>query len=218
MALSSPEAGNRDIFRKRSDGRGEEEPVAATPRDEDVSDWSKDGNYILYDTDQGTETGWDLWYLERTEDGENWEAHEFLATPATDHLPMLSPDGRYIAYLSDESGQNEVYVDSFPIGHRRWAVSTKGGRAQRWNREGTELFYVEGEDSLVSVEVSTAGEFSVGSATPLFPHRSFSDSTYPSYDVSPDGRFLVAEPVGGENAEPLIRVTENWYAEFRDRQ
>ncbi len=220
VAFTSTRAGNDDIFLRQADGSGEEQVLAATPRRELLSDWSRDGKYLLYHLND-LETGNDLWYLERNEDGSGWEPHPFLQSPFAEVMPRFSPDGRYVAYLSNESGQMEVYVQPFPEGGRKVTVSSSGGRKVRWSRDGKELFYVEG-GTLVAVSVSSGSSFSVGSATRLFEHAGLRPgANYPSYDVSADGqRFILAEPVGeaAEAPEPSIRVVMNWYEEFRDRE
>ena len=163
------------------------------------------------------DNSWDLWYLERKEDG-GWEPHRFLQTPFMERTPRLSPDGRFVAYSSNESGQFEVYVRPFPEGGGRSTVSSNGGQQPRWSDDGKELFYVEGE-TMLAVSVSTSPEFSAGKVTRLFDHPSLTRSFYPQYDVSADGqRFLLAAPVEVEGAEPSIRVVQNWFEEFRGRQ
>ncbi len=184
-----------------------------------TSRWgSRDGKYILYSRID-PETADDLWYLERKEDGSGWEPHPFLQTSFSERTAKFSPDGRYVAYVSDESGQNEVYVQPFPEGGRKVTVSSNGGTKVRWSRDGKELFYVEGQ-TLVAVSVSSGSSFSVGSATRLFEHPGLGLATnYAPYDVSADGqRFILAESVEeGADAQPSIRVVQNWFAEFRDR-
>ncbi len=125
LAFSSSPAGNTDIFLRRADGSGEETVPAATPHDEYLSDWSRDGKYLLYQLSH-PESGVDLWYLKRNEDGSGWEPHAFLQTSFNERAPKLSPDGRFIAYVSDESGQDEVYVLPFPKGGGRTTVSNNG--------------------------------------------------------------------------------------------
>ncbi len=186
----------------------------ATSENESVFDWSRDGKYLLYDR-LDPETGIDLWCLERDADGGDWTPHPFLRTPFDEAMPRFSPDGRYVAYASNESDRNEVYVQRFPEGGRKITVSIAGGERVRWSRNGKELFYVEGEN-LMAVSVSSVSSFSVGPATRLFAHPSL---IFTTYDVSADGqRFILPEPVGGEAPEPSIRVVENWFAEFRDRE
>ena len=221
VAFLSLRAGNGDIYLRQADGGGEEQALAATSETEIPSDWSRDGKYLLYDkTDP--ETGRDLWYLERGEDGGGWEPHPFLQEPSLQSEPKFSPNGRYVAYVSDESGQPEVYVQPFPEGGRKVTVSDSGGSLLRWSRDGEELFYVEGE-KLMAVAVSTEEVFSAGLPTELFEHAGLRSSlNYPNYDVSLDGqRFILPEPVGYDETEApqaTIRVVQNWFAEFKDRQ
>ena len=216
VAFGSRRSGVWAGFLRRADGGGEAKALPATPLHEWVSDWSRDGKYMLYGL-VDPENGWDLWYLERKEGG-GWEPHPFLQTPFVERTPKLSPDGRFVAYSSNESGQFEVYVRPFLQGGGRSTVSSDGGQQPRWSDDGNELFYVEG-DTLVAVSVTTSPEFSVGPATRLFEHPSLTRSFYPQYDVSADGqRFVLAAPVEAEGAEPSIRVVQNWFEEFRDRQ
>ena len=222
-AFSSHRAGNWDIFLRQADGSGAAKVLVASPRDENVTDWSRDGKYLLYLLDD-PETGTDLGYLERNEDGSAWEPHPFLHTPFNERAAKFSPDGRYVAYVSDESGEWEVYARPFPQGGRRSTVSSNGGSQPRWSRDGKELFYVEGS-TLVAVSVSSGAAFSVGSARRLFEHPGLRDgrgtTSYPRYDVSADGRqFVLPERVdlGEEAPEPSIRVVQNWFEEFRDHQ
>ena len=170
VAFSSSPAGNPDIFLRRADGSGDETVPTATPHPEYLSDWSRDGKYLLYQL-RHPESRVDLWYLKRNEDGSGWEPHAFLQTSFAERAPKLSPDGRFIAYVSDESGQDEVYVLPFPEGGSKTTVSNNGGRQPRWSRGGKELFYVEG-GTLMAVPVEASPNFSVGSVTRLFEHAS----------------------------------------------
>ncbi len=161
VAYRASLGGNLDILVRRSDGSGPEEVLAGTPFGEAVPDWSRDGNYILYQVRNPATLDWDLWYLERSEGGA-WEARPYLEIPEGQTEPKLSPDGRYVAYVSNESGRQEVYVQPFPDGGRRVTVSSIGGTRIRWSRDGTELFYVEGSlesGTLVAVPVTTGESF-----------------------------------------------------------
>ena len=211
IAFHSNRAGNHDIFSVRTDGNSEPKALVSAAEDEMVLDWSRDGKYLFYER-ISTETGLDLWYLERDEDSGDWEPRPFLQTPFAERDAQFSPDGRYVAYVSDETGQDEVYVWSFPGAGRKWTVSTSGGGQPRWSRDGKELFYLKGRE-LVAASVSTNPSFSVDSVAPLPGVESSG-----SYDISPDGRRILSfEPVG-EAPEQLIRVVQNWFAEFRDRK
>ena len=196
-----------------ADGSGEAKGVLASSDPDWVTDWSRDGRYILF-ARIDSENRNDLWYLERKPEG-GWEPKPFLQTPFRERASKLSPDGRFIAYSSNESGQDEIYVQPFPEGGRKYTVSTNGGQQARWSRDGKELFYVEGT-TLVAVAVSTNPDFSVGSATRLFEHANLTRSWFPQYDVSPDGKqFIVSEPFGDESTDPKIKLVLNWYEEFR---
>ncbi len=146
----------------------------------------------------------------------------FLSTPAQERSPKLSPDGRFLAYLSDESGRNEIYVRPFPDGTGKWPVSVNGGSQLRWGSDSKELYYVEGEATLMAVSVSTDGVFTLGQPRQLFESSDLRQpgGVSPTYDVSADGeRFVMIAPVeGDEAAAPKIRVVENWHEEFRDRE
>jgi len=129
---------------------------------------------------------------------------------------QFSPDGRLVAYSSDESGRTEVYVVTFPEPAGKWQVSQEGGDEPRWSRDGRELFYVDRENRIVSVEVvRTSAGFEAGMVRGLFPFHGAGG--YPRYDVSPDGsRFLVTAPVEDRSPQPVSIVT-NWPGRLRER-
>ena len=221
IVFSSNRTGNVDIFSRAADGSAEPVSLVSTPVIELPSAWSPDMKYFVY-VAVDPETGLDIRYLERKESGDGYDSRPFLQTAFTESNSRLSPDGRFVAYISDESGRTEVYVRSFPQGGGKWQVSANGGNFQRWSRDGRELFYVEGE-TLVSVAVSTTEGFSPGSAKPLFEHPGLDGLSSSSYDVSADGqRFVVVEDVESEEGEqakpPSIHIVENWFEEFKDRE
>ena len=222
VVFSSNRAGNVDIFSRTADGSSEPVSLVSTPLPEFPSVWSPDMKYFLYVAIR-PETGADIWYLERKEleDG-GFDSRAFLQTAFRETNSRLSPDGRFVAYLSDESGRPEIYVRPFPQGGGKWQVSANGGASQQWGRDGRELFYVEGE-TLMAVAVSTTKGFSAGSAKPLFEHPGLVADLSSSYDVSADGqRFVVVEDLESEEGEevkpPSIHIVENWFEEFKDRE
>ncbi len=217
LAFTSQRGSFTHILARRLTGSGEVKEVAAEPAFQIVSDWSRNGRYVLYHRNH-PKTGSDLWYSEINEGGD-WEPHPFLQTIFHEYEPRSSPDGRYVAYVSDESGRNEVYLRPFPQGGPQTVVSSDGGTQVRWHRDGKELFYVE-DGSLVAVPVSTEPTLSLGAPTRLFEHVGLvrEGRQERGYDVSADGqKFVVAEPVG-ETPKASIRVVQNWYEEFRDRE
>jgi serine/threonine-protein kinase len=140
-----------------------------------------------------------------------------LRTPYSETMPELSPNGRWLAYVSDESGNEEVYVRPFPnVEAGRWQVSTSGGTQPLWSRNGEELFYRNG-NSLNAVPVETDSSFSAGNARRLFEGQYYAGPQGGrNYDVSPDGqRFLMIGNSEDASAQPTIVVVENWAEELK---
>ena len=215
IAFASFREGNYDIFVRPAAGGGAATALTAGELWEGPGDWSSDGRFLVYDIEH-PERGFDIWYLRRKDDGQGFDEVPFLQTSFHEWNPKLSPDGRFVAYQSDESGRFEVYVRLFPEGEGKWPVSRSGGQNPRWSRDGKELFYVEG-DTLVAVAVETTPAFSAGEASRLFSELPLQRGRYPNYDVSPDGqRFVTVENV--ENVTPAIHVVQNWFEEFRSRK
>ena len=197
-------------------------------------DWSRDGRYILVQKRRrpsqgeapdgepsgvGTVPGGSaraaitsIAYLERA--GDAWEIREALPeAPFVIDDGRFSPDGRYVAYESNESGEFQVYVRRFPIGSERWQVTTEGGRAPAWSQDGQHLYFVR-DETLFEVPVASGDAFASGEAARLFTRESLAGFRRAgSYSVAPDGRFAIAGPAGG--TERLgVRVVLNWATEF----
>jgi hypothetical protein len=172
--------------------------------------WTPDGQTLMVDT-LSTRTGSDVWMLSM--EGVR-EMQPFLATPADEWGPDLSPDGRWIAYTSDISGRFDVYVQPFPNGGRTWTISTEGGEEPIWSPKGDELFYRNGE-SLMSVPVSLAPGFSAGKPREVY-RGSFLNVWERSYDVGPDARrFLLLRSVAEEGQQPELIL--NWFEELKEK-
>lgn len=138
----------------------------------------------------------------------------YLQTPAGEKWGVFSPDGRWIAYQSDESGPDEVYVQSFPLGGGKFQVSIGGGSHARWRADGRELYFVSG-GSLVTVKIQTSPRFEASAPQPLFGVL----TTVPrGYDVTPDGnRFLVRMRPSETREAPPATVVINWQAGLKTR-
>jgi eukaryotic-like serine/threonine-protein kinase len=204
------------LYRKDARGGGQDELLLKgelqTP-----SDWSRDGRYLLF-TKVDPKTRSDLWILPDPL-GKPGEAapFPFLETESIESEGQFSPDGRWIAYVSNESGQFEVYVRPFPSGPGKWKVSSKGGVEPRWRRDGKELFYLESDGlkhrlMAVSVQGGSRSVFEVGAAKLLFVVRALTfvpqGNSFP-YSVADNGqRFLVQIQVS--TAEPTLNVVVNW--------
>lgn len=219
LTFASGRAGNYDIILQPASATGEKAILANNMASNELpDDWSADGRFLVYSVDT-PETLWDLWYLRRKESGEGYDSRAFLQTKHRERNAKLSPDGRFLAYSSDEFGKNEVFIVRFPEGTGKLRVSRNGGETPRWSPDGRELFYIEGQ-ALIAVPVATNPDLSLGSARRLFEDPSLRDPMlYPPFEVSQDPqRFLMLEPTG-DAPLPAIRVVQNWYSELpkRDR-
>jgi len=134
-------------------------------------------------------------------------------------MPQFSPDGRWLAYISNESGRYEIYVQPYPGPGGKWQISTEGGTEPAWNQNRRELFYRSGE-KMIAVDIATQPNFSAGKPRMLF-EGPYLPASIPmaNYDVSPDGqRFLMLKPVEQEGAAPTqINVVLNWFAELNQK-
>ena len=194
IAFSSARAGAYDLYKQAIDGVGTAEALVASPFTKIPSSWSSDGAHIMYHSLSG-KTGGDLWVVAL--DG-NREPEPFLSTRSNELWGAFSPNGKWVAYQSDESGEFEIYIRRFPGAADKRQVSTNGGTSPVWSRNGRELFYRNG-DQVIAVAVNTEGELVLGRPNVLF-ERPFTPSLYANFDVTPDGqRFVdlddsVAEP------------------------
>jgi Tol biopolymer transport system component len=170
-----------------------------------VSDWSADGTTVVF-TAQRPESNWDI----DSVDVATGRATPFLSTPFLDVQGQLSPDGRWLAYASDESGRLEVYVRPFPSGDGKWPISTAGGQQPRWRADGRELFYLAPDGTLMAIGVNAATTFAAGLPAPLFVIAVPDNSPQfgRDYTVSPDGqRFLVNSSANGRTGATVVL---NW--------
>jgi serine/threonine protein kinase len=174
-----------------------------------------DGSQILYTKQKESSWDWDIFV--RPLDDADTTATVLVATDGVDWFPKLSPDQRYIAYMSNESGQDEVYITTFPNPTTRWQASVEGGGMPKWRADGRELFYTTFE-SIMAVDVQTEPGLTLGTPHKLFnrPTTNWSSSWADGFDVTSDGQhFLMLQPVkDDEDAPPSIVVVQNWYAEF----
>jgi len=172
--------------------------------------FTANGRSLLF-VEWNPKTARDIWTM--TLEGDR-RAEPVLVTPFDEYRPMLSPDGRWLAYVSDESGRYEVYVQSWPESASRALVSAHGGTGPAWSGDGTELFYQNGE-AMMAVPVEAGTSFSAGTPELLF-EGSFKLGVYGSisYDVSTDGRFLMMERSRDETADRL-HVVLDWFEELK---
>ena len=201
----------RFYARRRLGGRLLEKAVSETGVEKPVGssrcspvDWSQDGRHLLCSR---------LGFLSIETDG---QAVSGERARGIEGQGQFSPDTRWIAYTSDESGRSEVWVRRFSDGsassEAKWQISTAGGSQPRWRRDGKELFYVSTDGRLMSVSITTNTTFEYGAPQAMFPVTQFSvtDAASFAYAVSSDGqRFLARTPIGG-NRPPAVTVVTNW--------
>jgi Tol biopolymer transport system component len=221
LVFFSTRNGANDLFEKPTSGVGDERPLFTTATGKVPMAWSSDGQFLLYAA-INVKTGLDdLWALPMV--GER-KPFPVVQTPFQEGAAQFSPDGRWVAYESTESGSVAIYIRPFPGPGGQWQVSTAGGSQPRWRPDGRELFYVAPDGRLMAVPIAVSVDrqtLDAGAPMPLFPTRLASGgnlsigprgtSLKPQYAVAPDGRFLMNVAVEGATAPP-ITVVLNWPA------
>jgi eukaryotic-like serine/threonine-protein kinase len=206
--------GTPNIHRKPTSGLGSEELVLNSPISNVPLSCSPDGRNLLYvSTDPKTKE--DLWILPLTGDK---KPYPYIQTDASEYSGQFSPDGRWIAYGSNESGKFEVYVQSFPATQGKWQVSTSGGGHPVWSKNGKELFYLAPDKKLMAVDVTLTGSsFEQGIPKPLFIADVDNYVGFNRFVVSKDAKkFLVEISTDETNAKPIM-VMLNWNAEMKKK-
>ena len=181
-----------------------------------ASSWSPDGKLLASSVLNPT-TGYDIWVVKMGDTPST--AQPFLRTPFNEGAPQFSPDGRWLAYVSDASGRYEVYVQPYPGPGGKWQISADGGTEPMWNHNGRELFYRSG-NKMMAVEITTQPSFSAGKPKVLFSGEYQPTPNMNShYDVSSDGqRFLMVKTAGSAEAAPTqINVVLNWFEELKQK-
>ena len=204
VLFSRTESPGANIYIQAADGSGTAEKIA----EGFGGRVSRDGRMMAYDI--GLMGHADLMTLDLH--GDRTPSRR-VETPAAELCPEISPDGQYLAYQSNESGHEEIYVHRFPSGEGRWQVSATGGTLPRWSPKGNELFFVA-DDDLMVVDVQTQPAFRLGTPKKLFSGRPLNLSSMSDYDVSPDGRRILVVQREGSATVPRITAVQNWYREF----
>jgi serine/threonine-protein kinase len=222
LAFTSNKEGALNPFWQLTNGSGELERLNASEYVQVPMSWSPDGQLLAFIEINPT-TGFDIWALRMSGplpgSGQVRKAEPFLRTPFSESAPRFSPDGRWLVYISNESGRNEVYVQPYPGPGGKWQISTEGGTEPVWNPSGRELFYRSG-DKMMAVDITTQPGFAAGKPRTLFEGQYVpTPLTAPYYDISPDGqRFLMLKPVEhAETAPTQINVVLNWFEELKQK-
>jgi Tol biopolymer transport system component len=209
VAFSSQRTGSGDIYAKTASGTGADELLSTSKIFKVPNSWSPDGRYIAYIVFQGAPgSKADLWLLSLADR----KTLPILQSPFDEVQAVFSPDGRWLAYASNESGRFEIYVQPFPGPGGKWQISTSGGIQPRWARGGKELFFVAPGGKIMSVEIQTSTIVEAGTPRVLFS-ASLKNAPGPPYDVSSDGqRILLNRPIEEASSSPPITLIQNWTA------
>ncbi len=194
-----------DLYMKAI-GANAETPLVRDGISKDPHGFSPDGRFLVYRSSSPKGRN-DLWV--RPTEGDQ-KPYPILNTPFDENEAQFAPDGKWLAYVSDESGKQEVYVTSFPSGTGKWQISTGGGTFPRWRRDGKEMFYLAPDYKMMSARVSgSAGAFTVAGAAPLFQTTVVQGPGIP-FDVSPDGERFVINTAISSAVPPSLTILFNW--------
>jgi serine/threonine protein kinase/Tol biopolymer transport system component len=209
IAYGSGKFQPENIFVKDASGAGNEEVLFKSDKPVVPTDWSRDGRYILCGR-AGSLGKPDIWVLPLFGDRKPFP---YLATQFREGRAVFSPDGRWVAYQSDESGKAEVYVSTFPAGGGKWQVSQGGGEEPRWGRDGRELYFGAPGGRMMAASITEKGPaVEIGAPHELFQMSAMGvDGVGAGYAVSPDGKRFLLDEVGPSDSQPLMLVT-NWTA------
>ena len=210
----------------RADGAGDAQRLTESKGPQYPSSWSPDGKTLAF-FQQKPGIGWDIMTLPvEGSEKSGWKPGQpkpFVSTPSTEAFPLFSPDGRWIAYMSSESGPFEVYVRPFPGPGGKWQISTGGGRLPEWSRNGKELFYLTSDQKIMVVSYTSSGESFRADKARLWSPGQFTDRATNISNINfsqhPDGkRFAVLKTSGAETAPPPISKVSfifNFFDELR---
>jgi Tol biopolymer transport system component len=209
---STKEGAARSLFWQWADGSGGLEPLTSSEYPMLANCWSSDGQRLAF-SELNPDTGWDIWVLRISDH----QVRPFLNSRSNETAAQFSPDGQWLAYSSDESGRNEIYVRPYPGPGGQWQLSTGGGTEPLWNRNGREVFYRSG-NALMAVDITTQSGFTHGTPGKLFEGEYVKGISH-AYDVSPDGqRFLMIKATEQAQAAPTqINVVLNWFEELKQK-
>src|SRR5581483_11764435 len=195
-----------DIVTKATLGSGAEQAAWEADSQRIPLAWSKNGDLLVGLHNPKKKVVNDVWLFNVN----TKKATPLIESPFTEVPAAFAPDGEWFLYTSNESGRSEVYAQA--IGRAgKWQISTSGGAAPRWSSKGDHIFYISPDRKVMSVPVSIGATLQAGDPKPLFELRSRLSTTFLPYDVSPDGRFLIADPIR-DNGSDALQLIANWTA------
>ncbi len=206
IAFSSTPGVVKDIYQKATSGATQDEVLEKSTQSKFTTDWSRDGRYIIY-TVADPKTDFDIWVLPLFADRKPFP---YLQTQFTEGAGKLSPNGQWLAYQSNETKRDEVYVQTFPTPGGKWQVSMNGGGSPVWSRDGKELYFIGADQKMMVVEAKGGAKFEASVPKALFDVHTVNGLNF-VFDVSKDGRFLIPTPVEPSANVPMT-VVVNWTA------
>jgi Tol biopolymer transport system component/predicted Ser/Thr protein kinase len=216
IVFGSDRNGFGELYQKLSNGVGSDELLLAGHPDQNMmpDDWSLDGRFIIYNGGR-TGTSSDLWILPLEGD---LKPYPFLQTQFNESHAKFSPNVKWVAYVSDETGRAEVYVQSFPASGGKWQISIGGGDQPQWRRDGKELFYLSPERKIMAVQVKSGATFEIGVPAPLFQtgvNPTTSTNARNNYVIAADGQRFLVNNVVPETASKPVTVVLNWPVQLK---
>ena len=212
----SPREGVTHVFHKAASGAGQDEVLLRSAFYKSVCDWSADGRFILYE-ELNPQTAHDLWLLPLEGERRPWA---WLKTSAAEMAARFSPDGKWIAYQSNESGRPEIYVQAFTPGATaasgKRQLSLNGGSAPRWRRDGRELYYLAGDGKLMAVAITPGSALQFGAAHALFAPSGLQVNADRGYTLTGDGQRFLFVTRAADAVVPPFTVVLNWMAKLKD--
>ena len=211
IVFASSRTGIYDLYEKPASGATQEQLLLKTGSSKYPDDWSSDGKYLVYE-EVDPKSLIDLWLLPLSGDR---KPVPYLQTSFNEAHAQFSPDGKWIAYVSDEAGSQQVYVQSVPVSGGKWQISTGGGDQPAWRRDGKELFYLSSGRKMMAVPVTTGSTFEAGNPGALFdapvPTMSITgDRNY--YVVTADGQRFLLRKVFEDKASSPVTIVLDWTA------
>ena len=211
ITFQSSRFGPRNLFWKAADGTGAAEQLLESELPHTAQSWSPDGEVLTF-TEVHPSTNGDILVLPLEGEG---KPEAFLRTPYSETSPVFSPDGHWLAYRSNESGRQEIYVQPFPATSAKWQISTGGGEEAVWAQSGEELFYRSGE-KMMAVDITTEPTFTHGTPQLLFEGEYLAYGPRAMYDLTSDGqKFLMLKESEEESTVTQLHVVLNWFEELK---